>query len=140
MVRPQENQIGAIFLAKQGILGVELLGSPSLFTALVKNIAQSYALEVVVAQDLGHEQFDQARDWWKESIQSEFTRHPSPGAGEDIRLQAANLIGSGLLWGRNLIHLSCFPLEKIDNQSQQTTRRSSVRDRRRSMTMRSNIE
>jgi hypothetical protein len=44
------------------MLGAELLGSPSLFAASISKIVQSYALEVVVAEDVHREQFVQAED------------------------------------------------------------------------------
>ena len=139
-VRPVENQIGAIFTAKHGVLGAELIGSPFCFAASIQKIVRSFAFDVVVVEDIQREQFAKAESWWENTVQKEFTRHRSPGAGEDIRLQTSDLIGSGLLWGRNLIHLSAFPVEKPNGQEQRTTtRRTSVSERRRNM-LRSNIE
>ena len=139
-VRPQENQIGAIFVAKQGVLGAELIGSPTLFAASIQKIVRSFAFDVVVAEDIDRERFAKAENWWEKSVQAEFTRHRSPGVGDDIRLQTSDLIGSGLLWRRNLMHLSAFPLERhASEEPRNTTRRASVRERRRNM-LRSNIE
>jgi hypothetical protein len=139
-VPPLENQIGAIFTAKHGVLGAELIGSPFLFAASIQKLVRSFAFDVVFAEDIQREQFAKAENWWENTVQAEFTRHRSPGAGEDIRLQTSDLIGSGLLWGRNLIHLSAFPVEKANgNEQRATTRRTSITERRRSL-LRSNIE
>jgi hypothetical protein len=108
-IRPVENQIGAIFINAQGILGLEILGTPPLFSQVCDKVIKSFAFEVLGAPDLNGAYVEAATQWWDKVLQSRFTRHASPAAGEDIRVGTEDLIGSGLIWNDVLAHFSCFP-------------------------------
>jgi len=130
-IRPVDRQVGAIFMAPAGILGCELLATPELFAKAVERIVRSFAFEVLASPDLDDVPVDKAQDWWQKIVDAPVTKHASPGAGEDIRLDVPGLIGSGLLWNDRLVHLSCFPIaESSSGSGHSTTRRASASERR----------
>jgi hypothetical protein len=130
-IKPVAGQVGAVFAARHEILGIEILGSSSLFAASVKKIARSFAFEVVVMDEHDGSLTEKVRTWWENFGAAEFSIHESPGAGKDIRVENENLIGSGLMWNQ-LVHLSCFPKPQ-ETVTHAPTRRSSAEHRRRSM-------
>ena len=129
---PAENQIGSIFIDAQGNLGLEMLGTPVLFSQVCDKVTRSFAFEVLGAPDLNEASIEAAPQWWDTILKSPFTQHASPAAGEDIRVGTEDLIGSGLIWNEVLVHFSCFPnaLIKNDRPSQ---RRASAGQRRRNL-------
>jgi hypothetical protein len=104
-----DNQIGAIFISRAGILGLELLATHDLFRQCLRKIVRSFACEVLLDDDLPGVSGELADGWWAEVKMASFSKHSSPGAGEDLRVEAGDLIGSGLLWNDALVHFSCFP-------------------------------
>lgn len=63
-IRPAENQIGAIFLNAQGILGLEILGTPPLFSQVCAKVIKSFAFEVLSEPELNRASIEAARRWW----------------------------------------------------------------------------
>lgn len=129
-IRPVENQVGSIFVNNQGILGMDILGTPVLFSQVCQKVTRSFAFEVLSAPDLNGKSVEAARRWWDAVLKSEFTRHASPGAGDDIRVGSEDLIGSGLIWNDILVHFSCFPSARTESRHP-GRRRASVGQRRR---------
>lgn len=130
-INPLEEQIGAVFLAQSGIFGAELLGSAELFGRSLPKIVRSFAFEVLSSEDLGSVSSHDSEIWWRKVIDTLVTKHASPGAGDDIRCDAPDFIGSGLHWNSTMVHFSCFPEANGSQQSpQSTTRRVSVSERR----------
>jgi hypothetical protein len=133
-VRPLDKQVGAIFLADGKILGCELLATWNLFARALGKIVRSFAFEVLSGGETKDISTDEVTKWWEKILASQLTRHASPGAGEDIRLDSPDLLGSGLYWNGNLVHLSCFPaVESSQDSSQSQNRRASVSERRNRM-------
>jgi len=114
-IRPAENQIGSIFLSAQGILGLEILGTPPLFSQVCGKVIRSFAFEVLSEPELNGASIEAATQWWDKILKSRVTGHTSPGAGVDIRVGAEDLIGSGLFWNGVLVHFSCFPNVPTEN-------------------------
>ena len=108
-IRPLPNQIGAIFFNEKGVIGAETLATSDLFAKALPKVIRSFAWEALSGGDLRDPQLDDIRGWWETVVESPYTTHASPGAGEDIRISAKGLIGSGLVFKRSLIHLSVFP-------------------------------
>jgi len=131
-IRSFDHQVGAIFLSKHGILGLELLATPELFDRCLRKIVRSFAFEVLADEDLSSVLRDPAAAWWEKVQQAHLSRRSSPGAGEDLRIEMPDLIGSGLLWNDALAHFSCFPGSTSSTEDRgYDTRRASVSERRR---------
>jgi hypothetical protein len=127
-IRPSENQVGSIFINAHGILGLEMLGTPVLFSQVCEKVTRSFAFEVLGSPDINGASTEAAKQWWHTVLQAGFTKHDSPGAGEDIRVGTEELIGSGLIWNQILMHFSCFP-----NMRRQSQRRASAGQQRRNL-------
>ncbi len=133
-IQPSEKQVGAIFLSRDGILGCELLATPELFRRCIEKIVRSFAFEVLSMPDYIQPAANGAAKWWEAVLDSEVTIHRSPGAGQDVRLQSSELLGSGLQLDDTLIHLSCFPAMGVKrNGRRSSSRRAAVSERRRRM-------
>lgn len=131
-IRFINHQIGAIFFSKNRVLGLELLSSSELFSRCLKKIIGSFAFEVLEDEDLTTTSRDPAAAWWEKVQQAPLSRRSSPGAGEDLRVEADDLIGSGLLWNDALVHFSCFPGIGVSRESGGSEpRRASAGERRR---------
>lgn len=129
-LRPVHGQIGAIFVSQAGILGAELLGTEELFGKAYEKIIRSFAFEVLSAKDLEEIPASAAEKWWSGALRAETSLHASPGAGEDIRCDSPNLIGSGLYWHETCVHFSCFPVQRPSgNSTLPKTRRASAGER-----------
>lgn len=129
-IRPVENQVGAVFFSPAGVLGAEMLGTWGLFAASLGKIIRSFAFEVLSVAGFETVDPEPARNWWAKVLEASLSQHPSPGAGEDLRIDAGDLIGSGLLWNGTLVHFSCFPGEAARPSRETNSRRASAGERR----------
>jgi hypothetical protein len=129
-IRPVENQVGAVFSTPAGVLGAEVLGTRDLFAASLGKIIRSFAFEVLSVPDFETIEPEPVKNWWVKVLAASLSRHPSPGAGEDLRINARDLIGSGLLWNDTLVHFSCFPGEEARLSRETNSRRASASERR----------
>jgi hypothetical protein len=132
-IRAVDLQVGAVFISRRGILGLEFLATPELFSRCLRKIVRSFAFEVLLDGNLSDVPQDLASGWWENVQQASLSVYPSPGAGEDLRVEGSNLIGSGLLWNNVLVHFSCFPGGSgLSRESgRPDTRRASAGERRR---------
>jgi hypothetical protein len=129
-IRPVEKQIGAVFFSPTDVLGAEVLGTHELFAASLGKIVRSFAFEVLSAPSFETVESEPAANWWAKVSDASLSRHSSPGAGEDLRVEAGDLIGSGLSWNDALIHFSCFPGEETKPSRETHSRRASASQRR----------
>lgn len=128
--RPMDGQVGAIFVSQAGILGDELLATEELFGKAYEKIIRSFAFEVLSDQQLKEIPTTLVQQWWEGVLKSEASLHPSPGAGEDVRCDSRDLIGSGLIWQGICLHFSCFPLRTPwESSTKPRTRRASAGER-----------
>ena len=123
-IPPIKNQIGSIFVNAQGVLGLEMLGTPALFAKVCGKVIRSFAFEVLSEPELNGASIEAATRWWDKILKSRVTGHTSPGTGVDIRVEAEDLIGSGLIWNGVVVHFSCYPYVRTE-----TTRTSQSRHR-----------
>jgi hypothetical protein len=135
--RPMENQAGAVFYGKHGVIGVEYLAAPELFAKCMEKIIRSFAYEVISEPSLNGTSPDIAKDWWVKVLGSSFIEHRSVGVGQDIRAEG-DILASGLRYGGETVHFSGFPNIK-PQENHVKGRRLPVRDRQRNM-LRSSIE
>ena len=62
-----DHQVGAIFVSRRGILGLELLATSELFGRCLKKIVRSFAFEVLSDDDLSTVHREPAAAWWERS-------------------------------------------------------------------------
>lgn len=137
-IQPQPDQIGAVFVGERGVFGAELLATSELFSRCSEKIVRSFAFEALNVPPMEKIPLRSSKSWWESILDVPFSVHESIGVGNDIRTKTESLIGSGLIYGGTLIHLSCFP--SVDSPPQRrAANRSSISERRRNM-LRSIIE
>lgn len=132
-IHARENQIGAVFLAENQVLGCELLGSPNLFASALEKVVRSFAMDVLRAPDLQTLPVQKAEQWWQQVLEASLTSRESPGTGQDVRMSEPHSIGSGLVWNGSMVHFSCFPKEDSTGDDRRRSRRAPASERQRRM-------
>lgn len=132
-IRPVPNQSGVIFFDHNGVMGTELLATAELFTKSVKKIAKSFLMDSITALAINGASPEPAMQWWRDALGIKYTKHKSVGVGDDIRVEGTNLVGSGLVYGGEMIHLSAFPLSGNSSERSHRSSRSSASARRRNL-------
>lgn len=105
---------------------------PCFVSQVCDKVTRSFAFEVLGAPDLNGVSVEAVTQWWDTVLESRFTRHDSPGAGEDIRVGTEDLVGSGLIWNDVVVHFSCFPNVRMEDR-RPNHRRASAGQRRRNL-------
>jgi hypothetical protein len=70
------------------VLRVNVLGTRDLFAASLGKIIRSFDFEVFSVPDFVTVQPEPATNWWTKVLEASLSRHPSPGAGDDLRVDA----------------------------------------------------
>ena len=101
----QPGQSGAV-LALGDSMCLDYVSRPDAFERLYPRLLRGYMLDAL-------ERLDRARGngvgaFVNEVASAQRTRGPSAGLGEDLRLEAANVVGSGLELDGELLQLSAF--------------------------------
>jgi hypothetical protein len=109
-VKPEQNQIGAIFAINGKPAGVELFDSAETFATYLPKIMRSYALDALANQV---KRPDTARD--KEATQLfdsilelDAKSFPAEGLGEDLRIESNGITGGALAHNGRVVHLAAF--------------------------------
>ena len=90
---------------------LDLVSRPDAFARLWPKLRAGYLLDALERLDGQPTPQDEIEAMLTAVGQSEQTRQPSAGAGEDVRLRSEYVIGSGLQLQGELIQLSAFTSE-----------------------------
>ena len=101
----QSGQSGAV-LALGDSLCLDYVSRPDAFARLYPRLLRGYMLDALERLDRPHG--DGIAAFVEAVGNAERTRRPSVGLGEDVRLEGANVVGSGLELDRELVQLSAF--------------------------------
>jgi hypothetical protein len=108
-----QNQIGMIVFINDQIAGLEILNSFVKFAIMYEQLIVSYgmdALETIHSGAIPPRGITaRARDFMETIAKSETQLNRSVGLGEDIRIISDSLIGAGLEFQTQLVHLNVFP-------------------------------
>jgi hypothetical protein len=116
------GQCGFFVQFGNGFAGIDLVSRPDVWKDLHAKIVRSYAVEllgrrlqpVIPIEDLLDQTLDLLAD---EGMRS----YPAIGLGSDLRIDLPGLVGSALLWEKEIVHLGLYPVpqtqqeEKYDN-------------------------
>jgi len=114
IVRPVPGQVGAGFLIRGSLVGVELFSSPAHLRRLLPKLVRSYGLD---ALDQGSKRSnrsqlstssDSLEEFMKSLMEMKPERHPAVGLGQDWRLRGQRALGAALVHDGRLVHLSAF--------------------------------
>lgn len=102
---------GAAFALGGTVVGIDLFDQPATLAKLWLKIVRSYVMEVfgnrppattVSASDV--------QDWVRSAAKGHAEEFKSPGLGEDVRLEGAGVVGSGLVVDGCAVHLELFSM------------------------------
>jgi ARG/rhodanese/phosphatase superfamily protein len=103
----QPGQAGAV-LALADDLCLDYVSRPDAFERLYPKLLRGYMLDALGRLDRSPAREERTSEFVHEVVTAKRTRRPSAGLGEDLRLEGAGAIGSGLELEGELLQLSAF--------------------------------
>ena len=103
----EPGQAGAI-LVVGGDICLDYVSRPDAFERLYPRLLRGYMLDVVQRLDRPATSDERVRKFVADVVSAKRTRRPSAGLGQDVRLESAGVIGSGLELDGELLQLSAF--------------------------------
>lgn len=103
----QPGQAGAL-LALGDDLCLDYVSRPDAFERLYPKLLRGYMLDALERLDRPAASEETVAEFVREAISAKSTRRPSAGLGEDLRLESAGVLGSGLELEDELLQLSAF--------------------------------
>jgi hypothetical protein len=117
-IAPVEGQVGAAFVSRGRLLGLDAFDAAATFKAEFPKIARSYAVDAVrspARAENGENALVQARaiaaDLLAELASGEWSSYPGVGLGTDFRLTTSRLAAGALVHEDEIAHLAAFPGE-----------------------------
>ena len=105
-LEPVERQVGAVFAARRRITGLELFDTPQPLRTMFPKLVRSHAADALDRRlALPHVAKDAAEFLAMVSALAE-RQVDGVGLGKEVRLEGAQLVGSGLALENRLVHLS----------------------------------
>ena len=127
-----EGQCGIIIGLGGKVSGLELISSSDCYTDVHRQLIESYTMDCLVENFSGENlnlSLGEAQRFLEQICSASQETYPSKAAGNDVRLESEHLVGSGLIEGKELIHLSVFSRQ---SESQRfSPRMANYRHRRR---------
>jgi ARG/rhodanese/phosphatase superfamily protein len=108
VVRPVEEQVGAVACVGARPVALDLVSRPDVFADLLPRLAQGYALDALGATDRAP-QPERAEAFLREALDAPRTRLETPGLGHGLAIGAPRITGSGLEHDGELVQPCAFP-------------------------------
>ena len=129
--KPVDNQIGVVVFIDGQIAGMELLSQFEAFTKSHEKLVQSYVMDALETATLkvkgkARPSKTKATGMLKSAATASVERRKSVALGEDVRLEADNLMGAGLAFQGEVLQMSIFlkPEEESSPRSRSMRRAS----------------
>jgi hypothetical protein len=105
-----EDCNGAVFVLQGKVVGLDVFDKPETLTKLWPKLVQGYAIDALEkAEDAACAVDAEAVEMWlKQAERVEPKSFPSPGLGEDVRLEGATVVGAGLVVENRPVHVQLF--------------------------------
>ena len=128
-----EGQCGIIVGLGGQVVGLEYLSSSDRYLDVHRQLIESYTMDALVENLSGENPeltLEDSQRFLEQIWSAAQETFRSAAAGTDVRLESEHLVGSGLVEGEELIHLSAFARQTTGQQY--SPRMASYRHRRRS--------
>ena len=128
-----EGQCGIIVGLGGQVVGLEYLSSSERYLDVHRQLIESYTMDALVENLSGENPeltLEESQRFLEQIWSASQETFRSAAAGTDVRLESEHLVGSGLVKGEELIHLSAFVRQTT--RQQHSPRMASYRHRRRS--------
>jgi hypothetical protein len=101
---------GVVFVLRGKIAGADIFDKPETLRKLWPKMLKSYALDALEAQEEQAKPIDaeNVRRWLHTAGQAKSESFKSPGLGEDVRLEGAEVVGAGLVVEDHPVHVELF--------------------------------
>lgn len=116
-------QVGAVFFLNGRLAGLDYFGHEQTLGGYFDALVKSYALDALDRQEIGkisRPATSAAQDFIDRVARCEVSVYEAPGLGESVRLEGNRIIGSALVEGRRLLHLSAFYYASEGSRSNHT--------------------
>jgi hypothetical protein len=104
----EPGQAGALVALGTDLLCLDYLSRPEAFAPLYPKLLDGYLLDAIERLDVAPVGRARLEGFVGAVTAAARRREPSPGLGEDVRLSAKGLVGSGLELDGELLQLSAF--------------------------------
>mgnify|MGYP007063419517 FL=1 len=128
-----DGQCGIIVGLGGQVVGLEYLSSSESYLDVHRQLVESYTMDALVENLSGGNPeltLEESQRFLEQIWSASQETFRSAAAGTDVRLESEHLVGSGLVEGEELIHLSAFARQTTGQQY--SPRMASYRHRRRS--------
>jgi hypothetical protein len=107
---PPEGCIGVAFALHGKVVGADLFDQPATLAKLWPKLLRSYAIDALEQPDQSAAPLtaEALSDWLRSAARVEAKPFPSPGLGEDVRLQGQGVVGAGLVVEGRPVHVQLF--------------------------------
>jgi hypothetical protein len=107
---PPEGCRGVAFALHGRVVGADLFDQPATLAKLWPKLVRSYAIDALdgPAQPADPLAAAAVADWLRAAARAEAKPFPSPGLGEDVRLQGTGIVGAGLVVDGRPVHVQVF--------------------------------
>ena len=121
------GQKGALFFINEKPAGMDVLSRAEKYEKLHQKFVRSYAIEALLRESSSKDRpaVKIAKDFFDEARKCKQEVFDSVSLGKDYRFEGEDLVGSALVFEKNIIHLAFFASEK----SERSSGMSSMRDR-----------
>ena len=113
------GQVGAAFLVRGELSGIELFGSAAIFARLLPKLVRSYGLDALDERSIGRRRRaspqttalateEGIRQFLARLRELPPLRKPALGLGEDLRFESGDTVGAALVHEGEIVHLSAF--------------------------------
>jgi hypothetical protein len=105
-----EGCSGAVFAVNSRILGADVFDKPATLAKLWPKLIRSYALDAIEPSQGEHAPVtrDAVREWLRRAMQGKMEPFKSVGLGDDIRIEAQEIVGAGLVVDDQPVHVEVF--------------------------------
>lgn len=101
---------GAVFVLDGRIAGMDLFDQSETLAKLWPKLVRGYAIDALETAGKAAPELDVAavEQWVRHAASAAGTVFPSPGLGEDVRLEGADVLGATLIVEKQPVHLQLF--------------------------------
>jgi hypothetical protein len=115
-ITPLPDQVGAAFIVRGRLVGAELFDSPRTFAQLLPKLVRSYGLDALdhsLPRDSAATAVDgEFQAFLEQLLEAATLRRPAVGLGEDLRIEAKEMVAAALVHEGKVVHLSAFVKER----------------------------
>ena len=110
-LKPSPQQVGAVFAIDGRVSGFDLFADAERCTKYFPKLVGSYALDALETTGKGRGKKlgrEQAHDFLARFDTADEEVHDAIGLGQDLRVETAEVVGAGLVWEDEYVHLAGF--------------------------------